>query len=603
MTPAQETRNTYDWNQATSESYWYSIYNLQALFASQMGIPLSIPQELFTRWAQEAGLTEQESTLLKDTGIAVPYSSGDSTYTQPASQKWSEEESDRIITAEAIAWWIISLSSQAKQLERLHHMGIAQSGETQLWAMLLGHVAAEAARFAYSNLRTSEDQLYVRSWRENVGVSNPSLRPLDQIWMLWALAELESLTEGFSFYRGTLSHAQVESWALELFRAITQYSQSRSNWLALNPHDTGMWIEGVSAYAAALSNGTALEEAVDLIQNSAQTLKGQIKNIAESSASGDISPVASLAEAIRALIIAQRMTGDASLRQAALEGWNSMQSLWDDTAGVYRTQGGRSASRQAPYDYSLWDIGAIAGAYGALIYGAGVTEARGQYARFFENALKISHLMIAERDEAGGDADRDAVPAPENAGGEFGRAPVFASGLQYDPGARSWSITSTRFYTAGALYLASRLLWMGQREGQWFLGPPRWGLPESKEAQLVSLRKTEDTISTKVEAIRQLLSNLEGQFRELRQQVASSTVMAEDLTNFKARLETLEQQVNDELSSLNKKLVELESKTVAPPSPAPRSRFGLPETLTVVLILFILLLGFVAYQRVLQQPA
>ena len=603
IVPAQEARYTYDWNQATGESYWYALYNLTALLASEMGIPLSIKEESLNRWAQEAGLSTEESSLLKQAWIAVSYASGDSTYVQSGSLNWAEDKTDRTVTTEAIAWLITSSISQAKQLEHLYQTGIAQTGETRLWATLLGHLAAEAARFAYANLRASETQLYVRAWKENVGVSDPSLRPLDQVWMLWALSELNSLSESSSFYRGTLSHAEVESWAVELFRAFSQYSQSHSNWLAPSPYQMGMLIEGISSYAATLSNGATLDEAVDFIENSAQALKEQIKKIGEASDSGEFSPLINLAEAVRALLVAQRMTGDDSFRQAALDGWTSLQSLWDSSAGVYRLH-----SRQAPDDYTLWDVGALVGAFSAMINGAGMTEAKEQYARFFQNTIKASHLMLAEGEEAGGGTDNDEVLAPDQAGGDFGRAPVFASSLQYNPGTHSWSVTNSRFYTAGALYLSARLIWIGQREAQPYSGPPRWGLPESKETQFISLRKQVAELgedrkpSEQIEALKLILTNLQDRVEELRKQESIASIVAQDMKDLKGKVENLEQKVNSELAGLNQKLATLESKIAAPPSqPTTRGKLTLPDTLTVVLIVLILLLGFVAYQRVLQQ--
>jgi len=605
MALAQTSRNTYDWNEATHEAYWYAVYNVQALLTSGMGIPLSIPEELLSRFSQEAGLLEQEISPLQQMWIAVPYASGDSGYAQSQSLKWAEEKMDRTITSEAVAWMIISAGSQAKQLEHLYKTGIAQTGDTRLRATMLGYLASEVARFAYANLRAPQSQLYVRAWKQNVGISDPDLRPLDQVWMLWALSELDTLAKQFSFYRGSLSPTDVEAWAAELFHAITSYQQSHSDWLNLNPHDTGMLLEGISSYAATLSNSPILEDAVDLIRNLAQSLKEQVKKL--DAASNGTSPLANAAEAIRALIIAQRLTGDSSLRQTALEAWAFMRSLWDEAGGVYRLQTPRPPTRQAPYEYTLREIGAVVGAFAALIYGAEMADAKAPFAQFFQSTFKTSGLMLAEGVEAGGDADMDEVPSPGKAGGPFGRAPVFASILQYEASTHRWFLMNTRFNTAGALYLASRLLWIGQREALPFMGPPRFGLPESKEAQFVSLRQqvselgSDRTLSTEVEAIRQLLIALEGRLEELRKIVAQESISSQGLQTVEAKLSSLEQKVNTELASVNQKLTALESRIAAPaPSPT-RGRFTLPDALTVVLILFILVLGFIAYQRVLQQ--
>jgi len=104
--------------------------------------------------------------------------------------------------------------------------------------------------------------------------------------------------------------------------------------------------------------------------------------------------------------------------------------------------------------------------------------------------------MLAEGEEAGGSADGDPVPAPEDAGGPYGKAPVFVTQTLGD-----WVTANSRFTTAGAMYLAFRMLGLGERAGWPYLGPPRHGLPTNPTAQLVHLRQQLQELRTQAERV------------------------------------------------------------------------------------------------------
>lgn len=551
----------YDWPQAAQESYWYALYNLRALLSSGLGILPVESAEALRELAEEAGLTEVP--------ISLPYASGDPAYVQTGSLKWSEAKMEKVITAEALAWLVISASAQAKQLERLYQRGVIDEtarGE----ATLLGYLASEAARFAHELLRDSESGLYGRAWTEEALIPEPRVR--DQFIMLWALAELITLTQNSSLYRGEVSQIEAEFWAEELLRALSQAQLEEG----MDPHEVGLMIEALSTYAATIS-GPSLEEALSLIQYRAEELIELL--VTETGASA-----AELAAGVRALIAAYHLTGDGALRAAALKIWERLQRLWDEAAGVYAPTEGSTV-----YEYTLWDLGAMVGAFGAVIDGAGLKEAQSRYARFFASALKRSRLMVAEGEEAGGDLDGDIVPVPQRAGGPFGRAPVFQSRLQYDIRAREWYITNSRFQTAGALYLAARLTWIGRREGRPYLGPPAYGLPTSREAQLISLQRrlaeleAERVTPQEFEALKQLLTLLEARFEELKRENTA-----------------LLRQLEGELVSLQQRLAALEERALPRPEAAV---ITMDDTIAVLLIIFVLLVGFVAYQWVMRRFA
>ena len=154
--------------------------------------------------------------------------------------------------------------------------------------------------------------------------------------------------------------------------------------------------------------------------------------------------------------------------------------------------------------------------------------------------------MTAEGPEAGGSADGDPVPAPEDAGGRYGKAPVFVTAVQLDPVLGDWVVTNSRFTTAGAMYLAARLLWLGEREGWPYLGPPRYGLPVSPTAQLRSLREqlaklqAERVPPERIEALKELFMALETRVQELNEQTQRWAQMQSELEQLSQKLAQLE---------------------------------------------------------------
>lgn len=564
-----QAQEEYGWPDAAHESYWYSLYSVTALLDSGLG-------------------------LLADGELYVPYASGDPAYVQSGSFEWSEAKADRTVTAQTVAWTILALSAQAKQLERLYERGALFLSEGALQRGTdFGLRAARAARFARDRLRDPQTGLYRARWSETGSSPPEEFRLGDQTAMLRAFAGLISLIESSAFYAGTVSAPEAELWAEDLFRVIRTFLEERS--AEPSPYETGALIEALAAYAAVLEEGPALEGAVGLIVRHANALAERFAKTPQDA------PLRDRARAVRALILAERLTGDESLRRRALEIWDEAQSLWDEEVGVYRP----APDAVDVYEYSVGDVADVVGAFAAVIYGAGRGDAKARYAQFFRNAVKRSRLMIAEGPEAGGDRDGDEVPAPASAGGRLGRAPVPMSKVQYDLKDRDWYPTNSRTDAAGAMRFAARLLWIGEREGQPYLGPPRYGLPTSREAQLIGLQMLVDRLRERqapreeLDALKELFISLENRFQEIQAQADDRDALRRELLHLRSQLADLEQRMGRELLQLRS---ELSARATAP-----RAAAGMPissqDTTTVVLLIGLLLVGFVAYQWALQRLA
>lgn len=588
----------YDWEEAAHESFWYARYNLDALHRSGMGVPL--PEE-----AQRA-LRERPrvdgNALRLGPGLMAPFITGNPAYAQAQTEsyQWSESHTQRTVTTAGLAWTVISASKQAMRLARRHRLGMSSDGATLNRVAFFSLVAGEAARFAQARLRLEGDLegLYGDRWTSgSARASSDAPDPEDQISMLWALAELTELSRDVRSYRGRVSGMEAELWASTLFRAMIRYQREHPAWLGdgLSARARGHLIEALAAYAEVLGGGPELERVVRRMRAHARTLaqhgNGRIQGAQE--ANRNDARAVEIAASIRALIVASRMTADEALQDEAIRLWESLQARWDGESGVY----GPSATESETYEYSARDVGDIVGAFSAVIYGAGLESEKARYAQFFQSAVKRSRLMAAEREEAGGDADGDIVPLPGRAGGPHGSAPVFRRRVQYDPGEGGWIITDSRFETSGALYLATRLMELGEPRPS--VGSAARDLPQNRLAQFEGLRQQvarlrADRASAKeVEALKQLLVQLEARMEDVREQIGSQT-SSEGNPEMKRQLS----QLADEVSALSDRVETLED-SVSPGSGS--ASLQTSEIVTIALILLIVISGLAAYQWVLRR--
>ncbi|GEM_PF-3136188 len=537
---------TYGWEEAAEESYWYSLYNAEALAGSGLGV-------------------------LEDGLLIWPYAAGTPLYVQTQSTKWSERNLDRRVTAQAVGWAAVAWLSHAKQLDRLHDRGIAPQKDA-LRAIDFGIRAAKALDRAYVQLRDPVTKLY----RAELAASE--FPPQDQAAVLQALAELITIAEGFPLYRGEVSRPEAARRAEELLRAVWAQMEENPDWLG-GLYEEALLLEAVAAV------GAALEDRPGLLSEVASWVYERARALAQELVRSPDAPTRAQAEGVRALLVAYRMTGDPALREDALTVWERLQGRWDGEINVYRLEDDPNAP--GAYEYALEDVSALVGAFGAAIHGAGLPSAKERYAQFFEAVVKRSRLMIAEGPEAGGDLDGDAVPSPLEAGGAYGRPPVFVSRVRYDLQDATWYVTNSLFRAGGAMHLAARLLGLGAREGQPYLGPPRYGLPESVKAQLIALQglvaelRARQVPREEIDALKVLFSQVESRVRGLSAQVSAVEPLPRRLAELQKQIAELEQ-----------RLAQLQSER----EETVRAEVSRRDTLTVIGIVVVLLLGFVLYQ-------
>lgn len=458
------------------ESYWYSLYNLSALSMgkSGMGIQFTAPKSKLMAVLKAAGLGKPP--LTNPYFVSVPYSSGDPHFTKPwnandgATWRWNPKSFDTTITPQSYAWTATKYSEWAKNFE--NHT--APSSLDHFRGLMLNNLAATAAGWMEQNLRLPSG-LFAAAWK-NGRITDSTARLSDQLAVLIALGSLETVADPadhFAWYQAPLPVAKVRGMEDQLFGAL------RSSALVKRPSfaDRALGVQALSWYASTTANAASRAQAATLALAWAKSLRSSESPSGSVSASG-VTGLDGQALFVRAEAQASLLAGavgkgaDAkSAHAAATSAWSSLNSrYWNGKAGLYLPAPGASTQSYTP--------GLIADLTGALNVAEHVLHAgsaAGRYATFFVDAIDHSRLLASQLPFTTN--QHNGLPMPPKAGGKYGIAPVFLSGVSYDTANGTWKVTDGRFTTAAALKLADEMFWMGAWAGQQVKGPPALGLP------------------------------------------------------------------------------------------------------------------------------
>ncbi|MFQ5924458.1 MAG: hypothetical protein ACE5IE_00480 [Dehalococcoidia bacterium] len=466
----------YDPSAAHSEGYWYSRYNLGHLvMMSGMGVQLMPPMEMVQQMMGMAGISEGPANPYL---VQALYSSGDPHLITEfdgdpnnfSNFRWDQAQMDKTVTPQSMGYtmikeviWAKSFASDVEGPDPMNHFR----------ALVLSTEAAAQANFMMTNLKASNG-LFVHGWKEG-SVSDAALTPQDQLVMLWALSELADYASGrYNWYAAPLSHSQALALADGLLTAIVDQTTVAPGFLlSMTTRDLGIALSALAAYASYTQNEDQRSLVVEeLIPSLTAELESRMDDQGKLVADGGYSQAATQGAAINGLIFAFKVTGDASSRDAALNLWGYLETLWDNTASVYAPFPGASS-----YTYTPRDVADVVAAFNALLHGLDL-DVEQRFADFLNGAVNLSGLQIAEGAPTGGGEDEDTIPDPFHAGGEFGQSPVLATEAAYNVASGEWSITNPRFTTSYAMALSNQMMWIGL----WVLNPsvPGHGIPETR---------------------------------------------------------------------------------------------------------------------------
>ena len=250
-------------------------------------------------------------------------------------------------------------------------------------------------------------------------------------------------------YQDTNASGMFLGAAEELFAALAER-------MPADVQENSLAIQALTWYAATTGNADGKTQAIDKIASFGDALIAADKANATENAS-----------AIRGLVEAYRVTGDAKYKDAAAEAFNALVEDYNPETGIYKSQS----------VYTIDDVAVIMGALNSsrlfisdAVDGAKVEE---QFTMFFNHAVNKSGLQQSvppievakspfEQEEPPIYYGYPTIPMPPMAGGEFGIAPVFATEVSWDGSA--WNATDGNFDAAGAMHVSNEFIWFHNDE-------------------------------------------------------------------------------------------------------------------------------------------
>ncbi len=449
---------------AQRQAYWYSLYNVAHLtmFSGMGKIMKGGGMTGIIEWLKGGGV--QKAELVKDmVMISSVYSEGDPHFTQSVdlndkrSMGWDRKKMNKTLNPSAQAFTIIK--SVTKNFHRDYH----ETKGNQRIAIAMYPEAREMAKLL------AEQMMDDRGLFVSVSPDGKKGKPVpfDQVSVLWAFSDLASVSsdpevppyndDDLITWSGEMAHK-----AFEAIKTLPPASII----------DKAIAIEALGRYGVATDEKALRKEALGLIFRYAETLRR-----------GSKKTVTQMGLSVYGLIEAYRVTGNHEFLKEALRIFNRrMESLWDEKAGIYANF--KDSKRHV---YTPFDVGAVLAALNSVIWftlppyddpiNSGPDLAKKRYVTFFENSLVLSGMQhasgisLVEKRYV----DREprihiahpSLPQPEEAGGKFGIAPVYASEVIFENG--EWAITNDNFNTRGAMFLANMSVILNRHQADCFI--------------------------------------------------------------------------------------------------------------------------------------
>ena len=451
----------FDATAAEEEGYWYSRYNLGNLvMRSGLGETFMPDMEMLQAMIQMADANPDDGdTAMPPTNVALlkaVYASGDPHYTQMmdvndfGTQRWDPATFDTTITSRAMGWTMIKEIEWAKQFHVDDHFGTPNDDFGAQWRFVGLVMSAEAKMQAqYALQMLNNDQGLIAD-------SDGTVDWGGQWVMLTAFSDLGS-TLGLAHvpHSATNRYTDADASAMFLSAADMLFGALASR-QPVDTEELSLAVQGLTWYAATTSNADHQAQAVSLIKQHADALADANKDTATRKAF-----------AIRGLVEAYRVSGEAQYLTAAADVFNGLATEYDAAHGLFSSQD----------TYTIDDVAVIMGAVNSLklFGGSAVNQSKAEeiFTGFFESAVNLSGLQQSAppKEVAKGTFEQDepdiyyaypSMPMPPMAGGEFGIAPVFATEVKWDGSA--WSVSNGDFDAAGAMHASNEFIWFHNDE-------------------------------------------------------------------------------------------------------------------------------------------
>jgi len=493
----EETASTYAWNDATWDSYWYSLYNMSTVITlSGNGITFPANEQQREQFQQrfpaivEAANADQPPVIEPNLNMA-PFTEGDPSFTeQPVldagdgrpdarTLTWDPSASSMTVSPSSLGWTHLKGITWAKNFEQ--HADILPPGLAPLFrAMVLSTMAQVGTAFALvpeqgGNFRLNDDNLLLGSaFRPGEGLVDETPQPRHHSAMLWFLSNLNSLAQGGWFgYENPEPLIPAENIQM-LTNGIGQTTMNAVDPAGIENTRLAGELLGAVGWFGTQTNQDRLRTAA---AEYADGLAGRIEaNLDDNGRvdSGAANQAATQGVAGQGLAWASQIDGVDYTDMADEVLGYLQEALFDAEAGVYA-----SGTDDETYRYTPRDVGDITGGVNAANAVLDRSDIQSQYATFFNQTLNRGRLQRAERPQSREENAEYTLPLPPMAGGEFGQAAVYNAEVAYDATADEWTVTDDTFDTEQSLYLANQEIWISQWGGDFYQGS---GVPGETDA-------------------------------------------------------------------------------------------------------------------------
>lgn len=490
-----QAASAYDWQAATWDAYWYSLYNMSTNI-SMSGNGVLFPhneqqQQAFNQRVPamlEHGDVEQPPVVNPNLNMA-PFTRGDPEFQeQPvldtgdgrpdaSTLAWDKSESSGVVSPASVAWTHLKGVTWAKNFQN-HFDILPENMAPRFRSQMLTTLAQLGVKATLVDggpdgngaltRDPDENMLLISGFRPGDGsTADPEPRANQHAAMLWFLSDLMSLVDG-EWYGYVNPEPLIPQ---DNLRMLTDgVAQTTMN--AFPPgdivesgstRDLGLMLAAVGWYGTHAGS----EELRSSAGSYADSLASEVRNSMEGNGRvgrGAQNQAATQAVVAQGLLWASEIEGVHQRSVAEDVVGYMLDELWDEDAGTFM-----SGENDTTYRIRARDAGDVTGGLNAAdaVLDLDVKET---FARYFDETFNRGRLQRAERAPSRDTEAEHTLPLPAEAGGEYGEAAVYNTEVEYDAEADRWSVTDDGFDTEQALYLANQDIWISQWGGRFFQG-------------------------------------------------------------------------------------------------------------------------------------
>jgi len=487
------TTNAYAWQDATWDSYWYSLYNMSTNIAMS-GNGVQFPHNE----AQRRTFEQRLPGLLEHADVDQPpirnpnlnmaaFTEGDPHFTQQpvfdagdgrpdaSTLRWDMSKSSKVVSPSSVAWTHLKGVTWAKNFEK-HFETLPPQVAPKFRAQLLTTLAQIGTNATLigggtngTGVLTKGDSMeLVSTFRPGDGtVVDDTARPNHHSAMLWFLSDLTSLAQngwfGYVNPEPLVPKEKIQQLTDGMARTTMDLFDSADVVEMGSTRDLGQMLGAVGWYGTHAGSdelrSAAASYAADLADEVDAHLDGDGRV-----ADGSANQAATQGAVGQGLLWATQIDGVDHRDAAESVLGYLIDELWDEGAGTFAT--GPDAST---YRITSRDAGDVTGGLNAADVLLDL-DVRAVYARYFDGTFNRGRLQRAERPNSRDEGAEFTLPLPPAAGGEHGQAAVYNDAVEYDTTADEWTVVDDTFTTSWALYTANQDIWIGNWAGDFFQG-------------------------------------------------------------------------------------------------------------------------------------